>query len=159
MGNKAKIIAFGILAIVGGTVGYFIAKKEVAEKVLDKIAVKFRGIEHVRSDFQNISFQLKLALKNNTGYDFGVLVGGFTIKNVRIYDRAHRLLANADVNATNVVFPANGVYELPPAQLQIGIVNAGNFLAKTKSFEEIAERFVYEIDVEAFGYEHTITVE
>ncbi len=160
--SKSKIIVFGILAALGGVVGYFYSKQEVARKVLDEIKVKFKSIDKIKYDAEKmlLSFRLKIALKNTTGYDFGLLVGGFTIKKVRIYDQHYRLLADANVNAKDVVFPANGEYTLPPSRLEMGVKNAGTFLMNaTGDITELYKQLIYEVDVKAFGINHTITIE
>lgn len=157
-----KIITFLGLVGVAGLLGFTYAQKEKAEKVLDEIKLKIRGIDKIRYDFTTLSFRVKLSLKNRTAYHFSSL-DGLTVKKLRIYDTQHNLLADANINAENIIFPPNGEYLLPPTQLVINMGSLGNFLLQNKDSwnkpKNLAKLLIYEVDIMALGYEQTITID
>ncbi len=153
-----EISVFGVLAVLGGIVGYFYAKQEAARAVLENIKLKIKKIDGIKYDFRTLSFRVKLGLKNPTGYDFSSL-DNLTVKRLRIYDQHRNLLANANINASNIVFPPNGEYVLPPTRLVVEMGLLGNLvLENTGNLSNLPDQLIYEVDVEIFGYEDTITI-
>ncbi len=157
-----KIAVFLSLIGVAGLIGYIYAKQETARKVLEEIKLKIKGIDKIRYDFTTLSFRVKLAIKNKTDYNFSIL-DGLTVQELRIYDTQRNLLANANINAKNIIFPPNGEYLLPPTRLIISVSNLGNFLLQNKNRwrepKNLAKLLIYEVDITALGYKQTITID
>lgn len=155
--TKKILILTGVSALFGLGAWIYI-KQKTARKVLKKIGVKLRGIDSVKFDFSNFKFRLKMSLRNNTGYDFGLLVGGLTVKEIRVLEgRTGRILSRGVVNATHITFPAHELYDLPPIDVSVGVAEAGAFFLQNKNhLNKITDQLNYEIDIHAFGFDYTI---